>query len=211
MCGVEHWRPANRVEIRSWWIIRIWFQLVVNVYHVAFKFMMSFYLKTILRSMHLNHKKIYLQTAGPKGSGLTSDFRKKQIPLPPTANFLGIVQNARLRWTVQSEAVKTRCMKRLSVMRAISGSSWGASKSILQVYRATIYSVLDYGGDNLRCKQIRDTYDKILYQALKICCGGMRETRASSLQVECGELSFDLFRNKLMANHALKSITIKNE
>ena len=105
-------------------------------------------------------------------------------------------------------------MKRLNAMRAISGSSWGASKTnLLQVYRATIRSVLDYGCEviDLGCKQIADTYDKLQYQALKICCGGMKGTSASSLQVECGELPLDLRREKPMANHALSSIAIKNE
>ena len=99
-------------------------------------------------------------------------------------------------------------------MRAISGSFWGASKSnMLQVYRATIRSVLDYGSEviDLGCKQIADTYDKLQYQALKICYGGMKGTSASSLQVECGELPLDLRREKFMANHALRSIAIKNE
>ena len=98
-------------------------------------------------------------------------------------------------------------------MRAISRSSWGASKSnLLQVW-ATIRSVLDYGCEviDLGCKQIADTYDKLQYQALKICCGGMKGTSASSLQVECGELPLDLRREKLTANHALRSIAIKNE
>ena len=131
---------------------------------------------------------------------------KEQIPLFTTATFLGIVLDVRLSWSAHAEAVKTRCMKRLNAMRAISGSSWGARKSnLLQVYRATIRSVLDYGCEVIDpgCKQITDTYDKLQYQALKICCGGMKGTSVSSLQVECGELPLDLSREKLMANHAL--------
>ena len=99
-------------------------------------------------------------------------------------------------------------------MRAISGISWDASKSnLLQVYRTTIRSVLDYGCEviDLGCNQITDTYDKLQYQALKICCGGMKGTSASSLQVKCGELPLDLRRKKLMANHALGPISIKTE
>ena len=168
----------------------------------------------VLRSQHLNHKQFYLQTAESRGARPTLDIGKEQIPLSPTATFLGIVLDARLSWSAHAEAVKTRCMKRLNAMRAISGSSWGASKSnLLQVYRATIRSVLDYGCEviDLGCKQIADTYDKLQYQALKICCGGMKGTSASSLQVECGELPLDLRREKLMANHALRSIAIKNE
>ena len=70
---------------------------------------------------------------------------KEQIPLSSTATFSGIVLDARLSWSAHAEADKARCMKRLNAMRSISGS-WGASKSnLLQVYRATILSGLDYG------------------------------------------------------------------
>ena len=137
---------------------------------------------------------------------------KEQIPLSPTATFLGIVLDAILSWSAHAEAVKTRCMKRLNAMRAISGSSWDASKSNpLKVYRATIRSVLDYGCEviDLGCKQITD--DKLQYQALKICCGGMKGTSASSLQVECGELLLDLRRKKLMTNLAIKNESVKSK
>ena len=78
-------------------------------------------------------------------------------------------------------------------MRAISGSSWGASKSnLLQVYRATIRSVLDYGSEaiDLGCKEIIDTYDKRQYQALKICCGDMKGTSAVPRLCKWNEVSF---------------------
>ena len=99
---------------------------------------------------------------------------KEQIPLSPTTTFLGIVLDARLSWSAHAEAVKTRCMKRLNAMRAISGSSWGASRcNLLQIYRATIHSVLT----------MDLTYDKLQYQALKICCGGMKGMRFLSTYV----------------------------
>ena len=39
----------------------------------------------------------------------------------------------------------------------------------------------------------------------------MKVTSASSLQVECGELPLDLRLKKLMTNHALRFVAIKNE
>ena len=45
-----------------------------------------------------------------------------------SATFLGIVLDERLTWSA-SQAVEQRCLKRLNALRAISGSSWGASKS----------------------------------------------------------------------------------
>ena len=67
------------------------------------------------------------------------------LPLSNTATFLGIELDERLTWSAHAQTVEQRCLKRLNALRAISGSSWGASRSsLLQVYQATIRSVLYY-------------------------------------------------------------------
>ena len=103
----------------------------------------------------------------------------KKLSHSQMATFLGIVLDAKLNWSAHTEAIKTRYMKRLNAVRAISGSPWGANKSnLLQVYRATIRPLLDYGCEaiDMKCKQITEVYNKIHYQTLKICCGGMKGT-----------------------------------
>ena len=88
----------------------------------------------------------------------------------------------------------------------------GANKSsLLQVYRATIHPLFDYGckAIDLGCKH-KEVCNKIQYQALKICCGGMMGT-GSSLLVECGEHPLDLRRKKLMANQALGFFATQNK
>ena len=73
-------------------------------------------------------------------------YRQGSNPTVSDGHLLGIVLNAKLSWSAHAEAVRTRCMKCLDATKAISGSSWGANKSnLLQVYRATIRSLLDYG------------------------------------------------------------------
>ena len=123
------------------------------------------------------------------------------LSLSNIATFLGIVLGERLTWSVHAQTVEQRCLKRLNALRAISGRSWGASKSsLLQVYRATIRSVLDYGCEavDLGNERIKSFYEKIQAQALAICCGSMRGTSTASLQVECGDPPHDLRRQKLM-------------
>ena len=136
------------------------------------------------------------------------------LSLSNTATFLGIVLDERLTWSAHAQTVEQRCLKRLNALRAISGSSWGASRSsLLQVYRATIRSVLDYGCEavDLGNERIKSVYEKIQAQALAICCGSMRGTSTASLQVECGDPPHDLRRQKLMAYHALRTIANNNE
>ena len=109
----------------------------------------------------------------------------------------------------QTTAVEIRCRKRLNDVRAITGKSWGTSKNcLLQLYRAIIRSILDYGSEafDLSYKQNKKVYDSIQFQALKICCGSMIGTGTLS-QVECGELPLDLRRRKLAANHAIRSLS----
>lgn len=57
-------------------------------------------------------------------------------------------------------------------------------------------------------KTIKKIYDGIQSQALAICCGSMKSTSVSSLQIECGELPLDLRRKQFITNHATKSIAI---
>ena len=133
------------------------------------------------------------------------------LSLSNTVTFLGIVLDERLTWSAHEQTVEQRCLKRLNALRAISGSSWGACRSsLLQVYRATIRSVLDYGCEvvDLGNERIKSVYEKIQAQALAICFGSMHGTSTASLQVECGDPPHDLRRQKLMAYHAL--ITIAN-
>ena len=91
-----------------------------------------------------------------------------------TATLLGIALDVSLTWIAHAQAVEQRCLKRLNALRTTSGSSWGASKSsLLQVYRATIRSVKDYGCEaaDLGSERIKSVYEKIQAQALAICCG----------------------------------------
>ena len=136
------------------------------------------------------------------------------LSLSNTATFLGIDIDDRLTWSAHALTVEQRYLKHLNALRAISGSSWGASKSsLLQVYRATIRSVLDYGCEavDLGNERIKSIYKKIQAQALAICCGSMHGTSTASLQVEFGEPPHDLRRQKIMAYHALRTIANNNE
>ena len=68
------------------------------------------------------------------------------IKIEKTVKFLGVIFDQGLTWAAHINYIIDRCKVRLILMRAISGSSWGASRSILLiVYKALIRSVIDYG------------------------------------------------------------------
>src|SRR5688572_32290055 len=85
----------------------------------------------------------------------------------------------------------------MNLMRAVSGNHWGASKkALLNIYRALIRSVIDYGDIAYTSapKSYLDKLSSIQTEALRLCCGAAKGTAASALQNECGELPLFLRR-----------------
>ena len=83
----------------------------------------------------------------------------------------------------------------------MSGQEWGASRaSLLNIYRALMRSVLDYGciaymsaaESNLK------RLDALQAQALRICSGAFKTSPVSAIQVEMGEMPLRIRRVKLM-------------
>jgi ribonuclease HI len=127
--------------------------------------------------------------------------------------FLGVIFDERLNWGSHINYIADRCKKRLNLMRCLSGTSWGASKTCLMIiYKCLIRSVLDYGCSayNNASDTIKDKLDKIQAQALRICCGAMKCTAISALQVECGEPPLAIRRQTLQNKYCIKIKAIKN-
>ena len=100
----------------------------------------------------------------------------------------------------------------MNLMKAISGTTWGACKStLLQVYRAMIRSILDYGctAYNTASRKLKEKLDKIQSQALRICTGAMRITATAALQVDCSEMPLALRREAMQLKYGTKIISIK--
>ena len=95
-----------------------------------------------------------------------------------TVKFIGVIFDQGLTWAAHIDYIIDRCKVRLNLMRAISGSTWGASRSILLiVYKALIRSVIDYGSmayDSVAAKT-KEKLDRLQGQALRICCGSLLE------------------------------------
>ena len=57
------------------------------------------------------------------------------------AKFLGIVFDSRLTWNDHVNYVVEKCKKRLNLLRAISGNSWGANKkTLLMIYPCSVFN-----------------------------------------------------------------------
>jgi ribonuclease HI len=137
----------------------------------------------------------------------------RELKFEDKIKFLGIIFDKELTWRDHIEYIVSRCNKRLNLMRSLTGTQWGASKTcLLTVYRALVRSLLDYGSEALdSAKQhLKNKLDSIQLRALKICCGAMHGTALAALQNECGELPLGIRRYKAQLCYSVKMKTIAN-
>jgi ribonuclease HI len=138
---------------------------------------------------------------------------KSPIAWNKEVKFLGVIFDERLTWASHINYITERCKKRLNLMRCLSGTSWGANKKcLLMIYKALVRSVIDYGCiayDNAS-EAIKTKLDRIQSQALKICCGAMKSTAISAMQVECGEAPLQIRRDGQINKYNIKINAIKD-
>jgi ribonuclease HI/exonuclease III len=122
------------------------------------------------------------------------------IGMVKSAKFLGLVFDSKMTWSKHVDYIIDRCKKRINLLRCISGSKWGAhGKSLLNIYKALIRPVLDYGCEayDSAADSIKNKLDSIQYKALKISTGAISRTSLCTLQIECGEPPLHLRRRFL--------------
>src|ERR1700733_679094 len=137
----------------------------------------------------------------------------KYIKMDNKAKFLGVIFDSKLNWNSHIEYIIEKCKKRLNLMRAVSGNSWGASKkSMLTIYKALIRPILDYG-DVAYASASKTTLNKLNHiqtEALRLSCGAPKGTAASALCNECGEVPLQLRRLENSIKMGVKISSIKD-
>jgi exonuclease III/ribonuclease HI len=151
------------------------------------------------------------RTPAPSEYALTINGKPLKIELK--VKYLGLIFDHGLSWNEHIQYTVEKCKKRLNLMRAVSGRNWGAStKTLLQIYRVLIRSVVDYGSvaiDSASGSAL-SKLDVIQNKALTICCGAMKGTAVSALQVECGEPPLYLRRLSQQIKFAIKVKATQN-
>ena len=137
----------------------------------------------------------------------------EEMRFEKSVKFLGVIFDQRLTWTQHINYIVNRCNRRINLLRALSGTDWGANKrTMLMLYRTLIRSVIDYGSIayDSASKSSKQKLNLIQSKALRICCGAMSMTPVAALQVECGETPLDLRRRELQLQYAAKLIASRN-
>jgi hypothetical protein len=121
----------------------------------------------------------------------------------PVQRVLGVLFDAlKLKFHAHISHLKNEGLRRLVLLRAISGSSWGALRRLLrQVYISFIPSKLEYGiilfnlgNISVKCTQKLKT---IQSSALRIVLGARNTSPISTMEIEAHipplEITFDFF------------------
>ncbi|KAK7108155.1 hypothetical protein V1264_015944 [Littorina saxatilis] len=107
------------------------------------------------------------------------------LPQVDTPTFLGVKLDRRLSWKPHIEDMESRGIKRLALMRKLSGTTWGANSKILKkVYTGTVRPVLEYASSswNTAAKTNKTRLDKVQNLGLRTILGAMKTTPITEME-----------------------------
>lgn len=136
-------------------------------------------------------------------------FNEEPIPIVDSVKFLGVFFDRRFVGSSHLLYIAKKCERNLNILKALSGSWWGAhpySQKLL--YNAFIRSLLDFGTFIFEpCNKAALTVlERIQVRALRIVTGAMRPSPNRAVQVECVDPPLDL-RRQLLADRFLFGIS----
>ena len=102
--------------------------------------------------------------------------------------YLGVTLDApTLTWKKHYQELVREGQQRINIMRAISGTSWGANRELLlNFYRTYIRSKISYAATATAsaCQTRKESLEKIQNAALRVALGARKTSPIPSLQVE---------------------------
>ena len=107
------------------------------------------------------------------------------LPQEDTPTFLGVKLDKHLTWKPHIEDLEARGIRKLALMRKLSGTTWGATSSILKtVYTGTVRPVLEYGSIawNTAAKTHKGKLDKVQNLGLRNILGAMKSTPIAEME-----------------------------
>ena len=89
------------------------------------------------------------------------------------------------KWALRLNKMKTRSINRLSLMKILAGTKWGANSGILrQVYSGAVGPIADYASTtwNTASTTNKNKLDKVQNMGLRIILGAMKSTPISEME-----------------------------
>lgn len=135
------------------------------------------------------------------------------VPLSRNHKFLGITLDSGLTFQAHVETIRTRCLKRLNVLRCLSGYSWGSDrKTLTTLYIGLIRSTLEYNCFLFStvsvslCKKL----EVIQSTCLRLITGAFRTSPVLALRADTYIPALADRRNFLLIRFFLKTLTVPN-
>ena len=121
--------------------------------------------------------------------------------------YLGVTFDKRLTWRQQTEKAEARAKVRLTLMKKLAGTTWGADTVTLKrLYTGRVRPVLEYGMTawGTTAKSNFDRVSKVQNQATRIITGAMKSTPIMELETITGLQSLDDRRDLKLLSQAAK-------
>ena len=118
-------------------------------------------------------------------------IRGTPVQVQSSAKFLGLTFDQHLSFNEHINNVVQKCNSAINLMKAVSGTSFGADKpTLLMLYKALVRSKIEYGCQAYKSatKTALKRLTGIQYTALRIALGALHGTKHSHLLIESGEL-----------------------
>ena len=69
-----------------------------------------------------------------------------ELPQEDFPTYLGVAFDRKLTWSTQIQKAEMKATRRLSLMKKLAGTTWGANTRILKtVYSGSVRPVMEYG------------------------------------------------------------------
>ena len=109
----------------------------------------------------------------------------KYLPPVDIPTFLGVKLDPRLTCKPHLEEIEARGIRRLAVMRKLSGTKWGANPRLLKtVYTGAVRPVLEYSSSSwiAAAKSTKSRLNLVQNRGLRIILGAMKTTPVSEME-----------------------------
>ena len=154
--------------------------------------------KTVTAAFHLHNRE-----AEPELKVMNND---RILPFCPVPTYLGVKLDGALTYRHHLEALRKKLSTRVSLLRRLAGSGWGAgAKTLRTAALSLIYSTAESWAPAWCRSEHTRLIDSVLNVALRIVTGCLRPTPTDNLPVLSGIQPAELRRQKATLSQANRS------
>ena len=138
---------------------------------------------------------------------VTIKLGDKILPQVETPTFLGVKLDTRLTWKPHIEDMEAKGIRKLGLLKKLSGTTWGANTKVLKtVYTGTVRPVLEYGASawGTAAKTHTNKLDKVQNIGLRTVLGAMKTTPIATMEKTSGIEPLEHRRQAKLLIHAEK-------